>query len=43
MKLIPGTTAEGMIHHVKGFMVNSTTEILILHCGTNDMKIDITS
>lgn len=24
-------------------MVNSTTEILILHCGTNDMKIDITS
>ena len=30
-----------MIDHVKGFMVDFPTEILILYRGTNGMKVDI--
>ena len=37
-KSIPGATTEGMIHHVKGCMVNFAPDIVLLHCGTNDLK-----
>ena len=42
VKLIPGATTEGMIHHVKGCMVDFVPDILLLHCGTNDLKKDLT-
>ena len=38
VKLIPGATTEGMIHHVKGCMVDIAPDIVLLHCGTNDFK-----
>ena len=38
VKSIPGATTEGMIHYAKGFMVDSAPDILLLHCGTNDLK-----
>ena len=31
-------TTEGMIHHVKGCMVGFAPDIVLLHCGTNDLK-----
>ena len=42
VKLIPGATTEGMIHHVKGCMVDFAPDILLLHCGTNNLKKDLT-
>ena len=39
---IPGATTEGMIHHVKGCMVDFAPDIVLLHCGTNDLKKDLT-
>ena len=33
VKLIPGTTTEGMIHHVKGCMGDVVPDIVLLHCG----------
>ena len=38
VKSIPGATTEGMIHHVKGCMVDFAPDIVLLHCGTNDLK-----
>ena len=38
VKLIPGATTEGMIYHVKGCMVDFAPDIVLLHCGTNDLK-----
>ena len=38
VKSIPGATTEGMIHHVKGCMVGFAPDIVLLHCGTNDLK-----
>ena len=38
VKWIPGATTEGMSHHVKGCMVNFAPGIVLLHCGTNDLK-----
>ena len=32
-----------MIHHVKGWMVDFSPDILLLHCGTNDLKKHFTS
>ena len=42
VKSIPGATTEGMSHHVKGCMVDFAPDILLLHCGTNDFKKDLT-
>ena len=42
VELIPGATTEGMIQHVKGCMVDFTPDIVLLHCGTNDSKKDLT-
>ena len=41
MKSIPGATTEGMMHHAKGCLVDLTTDIVIFHFDTNDMKKDI--
>ena len=37
-KSIPGATTEGMIQHAKGCMVDFASDIVLLHCGTNDLK-----
>ena len=42
VKSIPGATTEGMSHHVKGCMVDFAPDIVLLHCGTNDLKKDFT-
>ena len=42
VKSIPGATTEGMSHHVKGCMVDFASDILLLYCGTNDLKKDLT-
>ena len=39
---IPGATTEGTIHHVKGYMVDFAPDIVLLNCGTNDLKKDLT-
>ena len=31
-----------MIHHVKGCMIDFVPDIVLLHCGTNDLKKDLT-
>ena len=38
VKLIPGAITKGMIHHVKGCRVDFAPDIVLLHCGTNDLK-----
>ena len=35
---IPGATTEIMSHHVKGCMVYFVPGIVLLHCGTSDLK-----
>ena len=42
VKSIPGATTEGMSHHVKGCMVDFAPDIVLLHCGANDLKKDFT-
>ena len=42
IKMIPGSTTEGMIHHVEGCMVDFSPDIVLLHCGTNDLKKELT-
>ena len=42
VKSIPGATTEGMSHHVKGCMVDFAPDVVLLHCGTNDFKKDLT-
>ena len=42
LKSIPGATTEGMIHHFKGCMVDFLPDIMLLHCGTNDLKKEFT-
>ena len=42
MKPIPGATPKGMIHLVKGCMFDFARDIALLHCGTNDLKKDLT-
>ena len=42
VKSIPGATTEGMSHHVKRCMVDFAPDIVLLHCGTNDLKKDFT-
>ena len=42
VKSIAGPTTEGMIHHVKGCMDNFVPDLVLLHCGTNDLKKDLT-
>ena len=32
-----------MIHHVKGCMVDIAPDIVLLHCGINDFKKDLTA
>ena len=39
---IPGATTEWVSHHVKGCMVDFAPDIVLLHCGTNDLKKDLT-
>ena len=37
------TTVKGsMVHHVKGCMVEFAPDVVLLHCGTNDSKKDLT-
>ena len=38
VKLIPGATTEGMIHHFKGCMFDFAPDIALLNCSTNDLK-----
>ena len=40
VKSIPGATTEGMSHHVKVCMYDFVSDIVLLHCGTNDSKKD---
>ena len=42
VKSIPGGTTEGMIHHVKGCIVDFAPDIVLLHCSTNDLEKDLT-
>ena len=42
VKSIPGATTEGMIHHVKGCIVDFAPDIVLLHCSTNDLEKDLT-
>ena len=42
VKSIPGATTLGMIHHVKGCMVDFAHDNVLLHCGTNDFKKGLT-
>ena len=42
VKSIPGATTEGMSHHVKGCMVDFAPDIVLLYCGTNDLKKGLT-
>ena len=42
VKSIPGATTEGMSHYVKGCLVDFAPDIALLHCGTNDLKKDLT-
>ena len=42
VKSIPRATTEGMIYHVKGCRVDFAPDIVLLHCGTNDLKKDPT-
>ena len=42
VKSIPGATTEGIIHYLKGCMVGFAPDIVLLHCGTNDLKKDPT-
>ena len=30
------------MHHVKGYMIDFAPDIVLLHCGTNDFKKDLT-
>ena len=39
-KSIPAVITEGMIHHVKGCMVDFAPNIVLLHYGTNNFKKD---
>ena len=41
VKSIPGATTKGMMHHAEYCLVHFTPDIVILHCGTNDIKKDI--
>ena len=40
VRLIPGATTEGinLYVYVKGCMVDFAPDIVLLHCGTNDLK-----
>ena len=42
VRLIPGATTEGINHHVKGCMVDFAPDIVLLHCGRNDLKRQLT-
>ena len=42
VKSIPVATTEGMSNHVKGCVVDFAPDIVLLHCGTNDLKKDLT-
>ena len=42
VKSIPGAITQGMIHKVKGCMVDFAPDIMLLHCGTNYFKKDFT-
>ena len=38
VKSISGATTLGMIHYVQGCMVDFEPDIVLLQCGTNDLK-----
>ena len=42
VKSIPGATTEGMSDHVKVCIIDFAPDIVLLHCGTNDFKKDLT-
>ena len=42
IKMIPGATTEGMIHHVEDCMADFSPDIVLLHCSTNDLKKELT-
>ena len=41
VKSIPVATTEGMIDDIKGCMVDFVSDILYLHCGTNNFKKEL--
>ena len=43
VRSIPGTSTNGMIHHVKGCLEDISPDTVILHHGTNDLKSGNTS
>ena len=42
VKSIPGRATEWIIHHVTGCIVTFAPNTLLLHCGTNNFKKDLT-
>ena len=43
VRSIPGTSINGMVHHVKGCLEDISPDTIILHHGTNDLKSGNTS
>ena len=43
VRSIPGSSTNGMAHHVKGCLEDISPDTVILHHGTSDMNIDNTS
>ena len=41
VKSIPVATTEGMIDDIKGCMIDFGSDILYLHCGTNNFKKEL--
>ena len=40
VKSFPGATKKGMKHHIKGYLQANSPDSIILHVGTNDLKIN---
>ena len=43
VRSIPGAATEGMIHHVKGCLEDTSPDFIILHHDTNDLNGNSTS
>ena len=43
VRLIPGATTEGMIHHVKGCLKDTSPNFITLHHGKTDLNGNSTS
>ena len=43
VRSIPGATTKGMMHHVKGWLEDTSPDFIILHHSTNDLNGNSTS